>query len=192
MAKKMRLLRLLKLGASAAIALGFVAGLGPRQWTLVWAQLPTPNPLIAPVPAPAAPAQLPAPITTAVLPSLAPMPTPPAATPAPATRSFTCSCYGPATHTNWMGQVAAPTYFAARQAALKACFAYNKLRSPESPFLNPNLFGPNQFSPEGPIAPILPGMLPFGLANPEIATMPGTLNFSTQTQMENCSTCACD
>lgn len=190
MAKKLRFI--LKLAATAAIALAFLVGLGPRRWALVWAQLPTPNPLVAPVPPPAAPSQLPAPITTAIQPSLAPVPTPVAASPTPAARSFSCTCYGPASHTNWMGQVTAPSYFNARQSALKACLTYNETRAPESPFINPNAFGPmqNAFGVAEP--PILPGAQPFGIANPQLLTMPGALNFSTQAQLQRCANCACD
>ncbi len=182
MAKKMWWL---KMGAVAAIAILFVAGLGPRRWALVWAQLPTPNPFLAPMPPPAAPAQLPAPITTAIAPSLAPVPTPPAASPTPSTRNFACSCYGPATHTNWMGQVFAPNYFTARQAALQACLAYNQNRAPESPFLNPNAFGATR-------PPAVSGAMPPGMASLPGQPYPGTLNFSTQAQLQNCSNCACD
>ena len=188
MAKKLQFI--LKLAATAAIALAFLIGLGPRRWALVWAQLPTPNPLIAPVPPPAAPSQLPAPITTAVQPSLAPVPTPVPASPTPSVRSFNCSCYGLGSYTNWMGQVAAPSAFAAKQSALKACLTYNETRSPESPFMNPNTFGPSALL--GPRPPTLPGSQPFGLSGSMTQMMPGTLNFSTQAQLQNCSNCACD
>jgi hypothetical protein len=89
-----------------------------------------------------------------------------------------------------MGQVAASSFFAAKQAALKACLTYNETRSPESPFMNPNVFGQNALL--GPRPPTLPGSQPFGLSNSLTQVMPGTLDFSTQAQLQNCSNCACD
>ncbi len=64
----------------------------------------TSNPLIAPVPPPAAPAQLPAPVTTAIAPILAPVPTLAIATPTPAGARLQLQLLRTRqSATNWMG-----------------------------------------------------------------------------------------
>ncbi len=156
----------------------------PRAIAPLWAQS-APNPLIAPVPPPAAPAQLPAPVTTAIAPILAPVPTLALATPTPAVRAFNCSCSGPGSGTNWMGAVPAPSYFAARQSAVGACLAYNRNREP-----------PPQTQTARSVVttsvPTLPGANVPGAAALLTSTLPGALNPSADTYLQNCSTCVCD
>ncbi|MGH7878722.1 MAG: hypothetical protein ACREQD_04430 [Candidatus Binataceae bacterium] len=154
---------------------------------LVLAQLPPPNPSVAPLSAPVGPAQLPAPVTVQAAPSLVAVPTPAPASPTPLARVFNCSCAGAGVPTSWMGQVSAPGFFAARQAATGACLAYNQRRQPAPPELLTH-----QAAQFGPAA-----SLPQGFENPNLAAsagaiLPGTLTTSTATQLKACSQCACD
>lgn len=156
----------------------------PRAITPLWAQS-TINPLIAPVPPPAAPAQLPAPVTTAIAPILAPVPTLALATPTPAVRAFNCSCSGRGRDTNWMGAIPAPSYFAARQSAVGACLAYNRNREPPPPTQTAR-------SVVTTSVPTLPGANVPGAAALLTSTLPGALNPSTAADLQNCSNCVCD
>ncbi len=167
-------------GAARAIAVVSVFMLGSVVRSD--AQLPAPNPLVAPVPAPSAPAPLAAPVQPEGLPSLAVVPSPPAAVATPAPRTFSCSCFGPATATSWTGQVTASGYFAARQAATGACLTYNKRTRVAAPVVQTNQ----------PVS-----VVPQGLENPNASSsassgLPGALNFSTTQQQKACSQCACD
>jgi len=151
------------------------------------AQLPAPNPLVAPVPAPSAPTQLPAPVQPQGLPSLVAVPSPPAAASTPSARAFNCSCSGPAVATSWTGQVSASGFFAARQAATGACLSFNRNRAVSPPSL-PTHQG-SSFAPAA--------TLPQGFENPNAAgstgsTLPGELSFSSSGQLTACSQCACD
>ena len=180
---KGKTLRAVKGIAIAMLAAIFTVALGwPRTLASLWAQTAT-NPLIAPVRPPAGPAQLPAPVTTAIAPILAPVPTLSVATPTPTLRAFNCSCYGRATATNWMGQVTAPGYFAARQSAVGACLSYNERREPQSPL-------PNRTTTSA--LPTLQGANVPGAAAATGQTLPGVLNFTTAQQLQNCSSCVCD
>lgn len=149
----------------------------------VQAQLPSPNPLVAPVPAPSI-ALLAAPVSTAIAPSLILVPSPPPASPTPAVQAFSCSCYGYAIGTRWMGQVAAASFFAARQAATAACLAYNERKEPTMP----TLVGPASSS----FGPAL--TVPQGFEAPNAAsttTLPGGINYTTGGQLQACTNCAC-
>jgi hypothetical protein len=151
------------------------------------AQLPAPNPLVAPVAAPSAPALLTAPVQPQGLPSLVAVPSPPAAASTPAARVFNCSCFGPAVGTSWMGQVNASGFFAARQEATGACLSFNRNRAVTPPALS--LHQGSSFAPAA--------TLPQGFENPNAAgsvgtTLPGELNFSSSGQLKACSQCACD
>ena len=95
-----------------------------------WSQLPPPTPLVVPQPPPSPPAQLPAPITTAVAPPVIAIPSQPAPYSPPGPRVFNCSCSGPGVGTRWMGQVTAPNYFSARQSAGGACTGYVQSKLP--------------------------------------------------------------
>jgi hypothetical protein len=182
---KEKTLRGVKGIATALLAMIFTLAFGwPGSVASLWAQTAT-NPLLAPLPPPAAPAQLPAPVTTAIAPVLAPVPTPPQASPTPSARAFNCSCFGRATGTHWMGQVTAPGYFNARQAAVGACLAYNERREPQSPLQNTRASGATT-------VPILPGSDVPGTATRLGQTLPGALNFSTAQQLQMCSNCLCD
>ena len=178
----MRLLKWL-LALALPVLTTLVIGL-PRHRATVWAQLPPPNPLTAPQPPPRAPAQLQPPVQPQGLPSLvvvAPLPT---SHPTPAARVFNCSCFGPGNPTHWMGQVTAPSYFGARQAATGACLAFE--REPASPF---------RPSSGQALAPAL--TLPQGFQQPNAgrtvaSTLPGTINFTTPAQLRSCAQCTCD
>jgi hypothetical protein len=166
----------------ALLAVMFTQTLGyPRILALLWAQ--TSNPLIMPVPPPAAPSQLPAPVTTAIAPILEPVPTLPAPTPTPSERVFNCSCYGPAQHTSWMGEVTAQGYFAARKSAVGTCVSYNE-REPQSPLLG--------MGASAAVPPILPGSAIPGSATQLGHTLPGTLSASAGQPQQMCSECFCD
>ena len=178
----MRLLKLLSALALPVLTLLVIAL--PRHRATVWAQLPPPNPLTAPHPPPRAPALLQPPVQPQGLPSLvvvAPIPTPQAT---PATRVFNCSCFGPGAPTHWIGQVAATSYFGARQAATGACLAFK--REPTSPFIPPRgqAFAPAATLPQGFEAPNAGGTV--------ASTLPGTINFTTTQQLRSCAQCTCD
>ena len=153
---------------------------GWRALAPLWAQ--TTNPLIAPVPPPAAPSQLPAPVTTAIAPILAPVPTLALATPTPSVRVFNCSCSGRGSATNWMGVVSAGGYFAARQSAVGACVAYNRNREPPPP---------TGTARSGVTVPVVPGAEAPGAAAQLTSTLPGTLSALTSASLQNCSNCVC-
>jgi hypothetical protein len=160
---------------------------GWRALAPLWAQ--TTNPLIAPVPPPAAPSQLPAPVTTAIAPILAPVPTLALATPTPSVRVFNCVCSGRGTGTNWMGTVTALGYFAARQSAVGACLAYNRNREPPPPTQTARTTVNTSVSTS---VPTLPGASAPGAAAQLTSTLPGTLNPSTNADLQNCANCVCD
>jgi hypothetical protein len=148
----------------------------------VKAQLPAPNPLVAPLPAPSGPPTLTAPGQALAVPSLAAVPTLPAASPSPATRAFNCSCFGFGMGTRWMGQIAAPGYFAARQAATGACLAYRLRVEP-----NPALVAAQSATP----------VVPQSFANPDAAasiaaSLPGGLSITTTQQQQACTHCLCN
>jgi len=179
----MRIENLFRAASLSAVTLGMALIVTP----LSRAQLPPPNPLVAPVPAPSAPADLQAPAQPDSVPSLDPMPQVAAAPPTPAVRNFTCSCYGPTTGTSWTGQISASGFFAARQAATGACLTYNQGRQTAPPVIS--TYQTNQFAPAA--------TLPQGFENPNAAstlgtTKPGALNFSTRAQQLACSQCACN
>lgn len=99
---------------------------------VVRAQLPAPNPLVVPPLPPSPPAQLAAPVSTAIAPIPIAMPSLPAAYSTPGARLFKCSCYGPGQPTHWMGQVTAASYLSASQSASGACSSYNNAKSPSN------------------------------------------------------------
>jgi hypothetical protein len=176
--------RILKLAAAATIAVGFIITLcWPPDRVNVWAQLPAPNPLLAPVSPPAAPPQLAAPALNVGVPSLVAVPTP--ATPAPTTsaREFNCSCFGPGTATAWMGEIVSASYFAARQAAEGACVAYNE-RSPSQPAI------PSISSSQNSLPSLPASALPADAASDQGKPLPDTI-FSAQTAVNSCERCSC-
>jgi hypothetical protein len=160
-----------------------IALVWPQGVVSLWAQ--TGNPLIAPVPPPAAPAQLPAPVTTAIAPILATVAPLPTASPTPALRAFNCSCSGRSLGTNWMGVVDAQGYFAARQSAVSACVAYNVNRAPPPPTQTAR-------TTTSTTVPILSQANVPGAAAQLGSALPGTLSFSTATDLQECSNCVCD
>jgi len=176
---------LAKLLAALGLPLLLAISLGsPGYRAVALAQLPPPNPLVAPLPAPSGPAQLPAPSQAQGAPSLIAVPTPVAASPTPAPRVFNCSCFGSGVPTSWMGRVSASGYFAARQAATGACLSFNERREPAPPAVT-----------SSPLAPVT--TLPQGFENPNLASsvgsnLPGKLTTSSAAQLAACSQCACD
>lgn len=182
-------MRLLKVFATLAIVLTFilVAGFG-RRGDRVWAQLPTPNPLVAPRPLPSAPAQLAAPVLPEGVPSLMPVAPVATPTPAPSLRVFNCSCFGGGVGTHWMGRVQAQSYFAARQGAVSACISYNEKIRPQSPFMPPR--STSSFASSLP--PLPPGSEPLDLAGSQGEQLPGGVTITNQAQVQMCSKCTCD
>ncbi len=180
-----RRMRWIKFSASAALATLFVLALGSRAVAPLWAQVAATNPLIAPVPAPSAPAQLPAPVSTAIAPVLIPVPGLPTPSPTPVQRAFNCSCFGRGTGTQWMGRVTALSYFNARQQAIGACLAYNVNREPAAPLISSGV-------PGGLNVPPLAGTAVTGLAAEQGLILPGTINYYSAGQFEVCSDCTCD
>ena len=94
--------------------------------SVAFAQLPAANPLVVPPLPPGPPAQLPAPVSTAIAPIPISVPSLPAAYSTPGARMFNCSCSGPGQPTHWMGQVTAAGYLSASQSASGACVSYNQ------------------------------------------------------------------
>lgn len=164
--------------------IGLVAGLVLTVLeSAAMAQLPAPNPLVAPIAAPRGPAMLPAPGAALAAPSLAAVPTLPAASPTPGARVFNCSCFGSGVGTSWMGQVSAPGYFAARQTATGACLGYNEGKAPAPAVVS---------AAQGAVS-----VVPQSFANPNAAavagaTLPGGMSISTAAQRQACAQCVCD
>ncbi len=100
----------------------------------VRAQLPATNPLVVPPLPPSPPAQLPAPVTTAIAPPPLTIPTLPAAYSTPGPRVFNCGCFGPGRATAWIGQVTNSSYFGASQMASGACTSYVTQKTPRYGF----------------------------------------------------------
>jgi hypothetical protein len=199
-------LRLLALLPPLLLALGLGVGR---------AQLPGVNPLVVPPLPPSPPAQLPAPVTTAVAPVPLALPSLPAAYSTPGARIFNCSCSGPATPTHWMGTVTAASYSGAAQGASGACVSYGAGKPPSfglaggigagnsfgslpgalQPAGAANFFGsPGVASSSG--SPTSLGSLPgatqgIGSANSFGSPQTG-LSVSSAQQSRLCSRCVCD
>lgn len=178
-------MRILKLAAAAMIAAGFAIALcWPSGRDNVWAQLPSANQFLLPVPPPSAPPQLAAPVTVEAAPSLIAVPTPAIPTPTPSVQTFNCSCFGPATGTAWMGSITSTSYFNAQQTAVGDCVAFNE-RSPSLPVI------PSVSSSRGTGLPSLPGSAsPPDQANDNGEPLPNHI-FSSQTAVAACERCAC-
>ena len=99
---------------------------------VVRAQLPATNPLVVPPLPPSPPAQLAAPVSTAIAASPLAVPSLPAAYSTPGARLFNCSCSGPGQPTHWMGQVTAAGYLSASQSASGACASYTEGKVPSN------------------------------------------------------------
>ena len=179
------------------------------------AQSPSPNPLVVPPLPPSPPAQLPAPVSTAVAPSPLAIPSPPAAYATPGPRSFNCTCSGPGTPTHWMGQVTGSSYSSAQQTASGACVAYNQGKPP--PYGSAGGIGAgNSFGPLPGAAQNVgaanffpfPGVAQSSGASNSLGGLPGTtqgagqansfgappavLSFSSAQQQRLCSQCVCN
>jgi hypothetical protein len=179
------------------------------------AQVPSPNPLVVPPLPPSPPAQLPAPVSTAVAPSPLAIPSPPAPYSTPGPRTFNCTCSGPGTPTHWMGQVTASGYPSAEQSASGACVAFNQGKPP--PYGSAGGIGAgNSFGPLPGAAQNVgaanffpfPGVAESSGASNSLGGLPGTtqglgqansfgsppsvLSFSSAQQRRLCSQCVCN
>ena len=181
-----------------ALAFGGVFVLHPGP---VCAQLPTPNPLIVPAPLPSPPAQLTPIVPPIGIPSLAIVPTPAAiATPTSVSRTFNCSCFGPASPTHWMGHVMAPSYFSAQQAAVSACLAYNDTKEPQPPVVaartSPSAGAATSASATSSGLSAVTGLIANQAAVASALSagqqLPSTVTFFGPQQLRACSRCACD
>ncbi len=189
----MRSLRFIPALAVAVAAVILTLAPGPRRAN-VWAQLGAPP---APLPAPPQPPGV-APTAGALAPPaaarLAPAPGASAgvlvATAAATPRVFYCSCFGAASPTRWMGEVQAPTYFAARQSAVNSCLAYNFNRRPSSAFVPPTQF---HFFPT-PAPPSTGGQAQPGLPNLQAPGVSGfaLLSSPRAAVLRLCSQCTCN
>ena len=183
--------------------------------SVVWAQLPAPNPLVVPPLPPGPPAQLPAPASTAIAPLPISVPSLPAAYSTPGARMFNCSCYGPGEPVHWMGQVTAASYLSASQGASGACVSYNKGKPPSYgtaggigaanffgslPGAQQNAGAANNFPAPGVAQSsgsssslgALPGAAQ-GIGSANSFGGPSTgLSFSSAQQQRLCSNCVCD
>jgi hypothetical protein len=179
--------RILKLvGALLLPLLMSLALASPRNRTMLWAQLPPPNPNLAPAITPSGVPSLSQPAATIGIPTLAVIPTPAAIATTPGPRVFNCSCFGPGSGTRFVGRVSATSYFAARQGATSACLSYNQTKEPASAFNYANSFAGAALA--------TPGLAGAGLPPDAAAvrTLPGTLNFSSAAQLQVCSRCTCN
>jgi hypothetical protein len=89
-----------------------------------------------------------------------------------------------------MGQVQAPSYFAARQAAVNSCLAYNFNRRPSSAYVPPSVF---HFFPT-PSPPTTGGQTQPGLPNLQAPGISGfaLLNSPRAAVFRLCSQCTCN
>jgi hypothetical protein len=176
---------LLKLLATSILLVGLIIELTTDP---VAAQLPPPNPSVAPLPPPVVPAQLPAPGQALAAPSLIAAPTPTMAAPTPGPQVFNCTCSSSGHPTNWMGQVDASGFFAARQAATGACLAFTERR------LHPSPVGvaTHQTSTFGSAVTLPPGFENPDLSGSAGTNLPGTTASLSAAQLGGCSQCACD
>jgi hypothetical protein len=177
-----------------ASALALVLTLG----RIGWAQLATPNPLVVPPLPPSPPAQLPAPISTAIAPSPVPVPSIPAAYSTPGPRTFNCSCYGAGSPVNWIVQVSASGYASASQAASGNCLASEKGEPPPYGTAGgigaANSYGSLPGAAEDAAAANsygFPGSGGADAAN-RYGSPAGARSFSSVAQQSLCSTCFCD
>ncbi len=163
-------------------------GLAPPVTTLSPLALPVAAPSTA---APGAPAAL---STTGALPALNPAPVVVAGGPTPIPQSvFTCSCWGVAFGTRWVGRVQSTNFQSASNAAAAQCTAYATNSGTQSPYILP---------PGG----VSLGRNPFPNVNPNSAvgsvatgfhgTSPFTETSAAQTgpppRAAGCAQCACD
>jgi hypothetical protein len=183
--------------------------------SVAWAQLPATNPLVVPPLPPGPPAQLPAPVSTAIAPIAIPVPSLPAAYSTPGARMFNCSCWGPGEPTHWMGQVTAAGYLSASHSASGACISYNKGRPPSYGAAGGvgagNSFGPMPGAQENAGAAKsfgFPGVAQSSGSSSSLGSLPGAaqgigagnsfgapsagLSYSSAQQSRLCSTCVCD
>lgn len=89
-----------------------------------------------------------------------------------------------------MGQVQAPTYFAARQTAVNSCLAYNFNRKPSSSYVPPASLN---FFPT-PVPPSTGGLTQPGLPTLQAQGISGfaLLSSSRATLFRRCAQCTCN
>jgi hypothetical protein len=183
--------------------------------SVAWAQLPATNPLVVPPLPPGPPAQLPAPVSTAIAPIAIPVPSLPAAYSTPGARMFNCSCSGPGQPTHWMGQVTAAGYLSASHSASGACVSYNRGRPPSYGTAGGigagNYFGSlpgAQQNADTAKSFGFPGVAASSGSSSSLGSLPGAaqgigagnsfgapsagLSFSSAQQQRLCSNCVCD
>jgi hypothetical protein len=183
--------------------------------SVAWAQLPAANPLVVPPLPPGHPAQLPAPVSTAIAPIPIAVPSLPAAYSTPGARMFNCSCSGPGQPTHWMGQVTAAGYLSASQSASGACVSYNQGKPPSYGTAGgvgaANFFGPLPGAAQNAGAAKsfgFPGVASSSGSSASLGSLSGAtqgvgvansfggpstgLSFSSAQQQRLCSNCVCD
>ena len=181
----------------------------------VSAQLPPSNPIVVPPLPPSPPAQLPAPVTTAVAPLPLTIPSLPAAYATAAPRTFNCSCSGPGTPTHWMGQVTAASYASAEQSSTGACVSSSQGRVAPAYGTAGGIGAGNSFGPLPGAAQNVGAANTFGSPGvsasssaSSLGSLPGAtqrigqatsfgspqtgLSFSSAQQQRLCSRCVCD
>lgn len=190
------------LSIARAAIVGVLAGavllinLMPGHSTSVWAQLGAPPMPLSPPPPPPGAVVSPLPAVPAGIPSIGGLP-PLAAvpglltpSPAPTPAGYTCSCYGSAGRTRWVGSVQAPGPFQARQNAVNQCLAYLFDRKPVSAFVPPPIFN---FFPT-PAPPIAASEAEPGLPNLSAPGLSGfaLLNSAQGANLGSCEYCVCN
>jgi hypothetical protein len=177
--------------------------------SVTWAQLPAPNPLVVPPLPPGPPAQLPAPISTAIAPIPLPVPSLPAAYSTPGARTFNCSCNSPGQPVHWMGTVTAASYLSASQSASGACASFNQGKAPSYGTAGgigaANFFGGLPGAAQNADAARsfgAPGVASSSGSSSSLTSLPGVaqgtggpstgLSFSSAQQQRLCSKCVCD
>ncbi|HLH77598.1 MAG TPA: hypothetical protein VKV28_12405 [Candidatus Binataceae bacterium] len=167
-----------------------------RYQNAVWAQLGAPPVPLSPPPPPPGAVISPLPAVPAGIPSIGALPplsavagllTP---SPTPTPGGYSCSCYGSAGRTRWVGNVQAAGPFQARQDAVNQCLAYLFDRKPASAFVPPPVFN---FFPT-PAPPIAASEAEPGLPNLSAPGLSGfaLLNSAQGANLGSCEYCVCN
>lgn len=179
------------------------------------AQLPATNPLVVPPLPPGPPAELPAPVSTAIAPIPVAVPSLPAAYSTPGARTFNCSCSGPGEPTRWMGQVTAASYLSASQSASGSCVSHFRGEPPPygtaGGIGSGRFFGPLPGAAQGAGAANnfpAPGVAQSSGSSASLGSLPGAaqgigvaasfgapsagLSYSSAQNQRLCSNCVCD
>ena len=190
----LHLARLVVIGALMAAAL--LVSVVPARNGSVWAQLGAPPAPLQPPPPPPGAVISPLPALPGGIPSIGALP-PLAAvaglltpSPMPTPGGYSCSCYGSAGRTRWVGTVQAAGPFSARQSAVNQCLAYLFDRKPSSAFVPPPVFN---FFPT-PAPPIAASEAEPGLPNLSAPGLSGfaLLNSAQGANLGACEYCVCN